>query len=128
MIRSRSVRSWIALLALASFAVPAIGAHLHLCLDRAGNEPPASVHVADVGGHHPESADSDHHDVDVSLDREAMVKKAGASPDAHKFLPTAPVPPARPVTTASDLPRGPPAPIVHTVQRRILPPLRAPPV
>lgn len=126
--RSRSVRSWIALLALASFAVPAIGAHLHLCLDGAGSEPPASVHVSDVGSHHPESADSDHNDVDLSLDREAMVKKGGASPDAQKFLPTAPVSSARPVTVAGDLPRGPPAPIVHTVQYRILPPLRAPPV
>jgi len=128
MIRSNSWRSWIALLALASFAVPAIGAHLHLCLDGAGTEPPASVHVADVGGHHPESADSDHHDVDVSLDREAMVKKVGVSPDAHKILPTAPVPSVQPVTTAGGIPRGPPAPIVHTIQHRILPPLRAPPV
>jgi hypothetical protein len=128
MIRSRSMRSWIALLALASFAVPAIGAHLHLCLDGAGTEPPTSFHVADIGAHHPENAASDHHDVDVSLDREALAKKSGASPDAEKFLPAAPLMFVRPVATTVDLPRRLPATIVRAVPYRILPPLRAPPV
>jgi hypothetical protein len=122
------MRSWIALLALASFAVPAIGAHLHLCLDGAGTEPPTSVHVADISAHHSENAASDHHDVDVSLDREALAKKSGSPQDAGKFLPAAPVLFVRPVALTVDLPRGPPASIVRAVPYRILPPLRAPPV
>jgi len=128
MIRSRSMRSWIALLALASFAVPAIGAHLHLCLDGAGTEPPASVHVADICAHHPENAASDLHDVDVSLDRETLAKKFGGQQDAEKFLPAVPVLFVRPAASIVDLPRGPQATIVRAVPYRILPPLRAPPV
>jgi hypothetical protein len=128
MIRIRSVRSWIALLALAGFAVPATGAHLHLCLDGTGGEPPASMHVSDVGGHYQKSGDSDHHDVDVSVDREVLVKKGSVSPDAQKYLPIAPIPSVSPVTTARDYPRGPPAPIVQSIRHWILPPLRAPPV
>lgn len=128
MVRSGTLRFWIALMALASFAVPAIGAHLHLCLDGAGTEPPASVHIADVGGLHPESADSGHDDVDLSLGPEALVKKFGAAPDGQNVLPSSPVLFVRPVATVRDLQRGTSTPIVRTVQHRILPPLRAPPV
>ena len=126
MIRSRTARSWIALLALASFAVPAIGAHLHLCLD--GAEAPTSVHVAEVGGHHSQSDSSGHHDVDVGLDREALAKKVGSAPDALKVLPTAPLLFVRPLAIAIDLSRATPSPIVRSVHYRIAPPPRGPPV
>ena len=128
MILSRSVRSWIALLALVSFAVPAIGAHLHLCLDEMGSEPPASLHVSDVGAHHPEDSDLGHRDVDVSLDREALAKKIAASLDVPKVLPAALVLFVEPAAIVVDYPRGPPSPIVSASRYRILPPLRAPPV
>lgn len=126
MICSRSARSWIALLALASFAVPAIGAHLHLCLD--GSEASTSVHIAEVGGFHSQSEDSAHHDVDVGLDREALAKKVGSSPDALKVLPTAPLLFVRPLAIAIDLSRTTPSPIVRSVHYRIAPPPRGPPV
>lgn len=126
MIRSRSARSWIALLALASFAVPALGAHLHLCLD--GSEAPTSVHVAEVGGLHSQAEDSAHHDVDVGLDREALAKKGGATLDALKVLPTAPLLFVRPLAVAIDLSRTTPSPIVRSVHYRIAPPPRGPPV
>jgi hypothetical protein len=122
------MRSWIALLALTSFAVPAIGAQLHLCLDGAGTEPPTSVHVADISAHHPANTASDHHDVDVSLDREVLAKKSSSPQDAENVLPAAPVLFVRPVASTVDLPRGPPATFVRAAPYRILPPLRAPPV
>ncbi len=126
MIRSRSARSWIALLALASFAVPAIGAHLHLCFD--GSEVPTSVHVAEVGGHHSQTEDAEHHDVDVGLDREALAKKAGLGPDPLKILPTTPVLYVRPLAVIVGIVHTTPAPVVHSVHHRISPPLRGPPV
>lgn len=113
---------------LASFAVPAIGAHLHLCLDGAGTEPLASVHIADVSGLHPESADSGHDDVDLSLGPEALFKKFGAEPDGQNVLPSVRVLLVRPVTTVGDPQRRTSTRIVRAVQHRILPPLRAPPV
>jgi hypothetical protein len=126
MIRSRSARSWIALLALASFAVPAIAAHLHLCLD--GSDAPTSVHVAEVGGLHSQSDGSGHHDFDVNLDREAVAKKVGSAPDFLKVLPTAPVLFVRPLAIAIALSRATPSPIVRSVHYRIAPPPRGPPV
>lgn len=126
MIRSRSARSWIALLALLSFAVPAIGAHLHLCFD--GSEAATSVHVAEVAGHHAQREDAAHHDVDVGLDREALAKKAGFALDALKVLPTSPVLYVRPLAVAIDLSRATPSPIVRSVHYRIAPPPRGPPV
>jgi hypothetical protein len=126
MIRSRTARSWIALLALASFAVPAVGAHLHLCLD--GSEAPTSVHVAEVGGLHSQSEDSGHHDVDVGLGLETLAKKGGSAPDALKVLPTAPVLYVRPLAVAIGVVRATPTPSVRSVHYRIAPPPRGPPV
>jgi hypothetical protein len=126
MIRSRTARSWIALLALASFAVPAIGAHLHLCLD--GTEAPTSVHVAEVGGLHSQSEDAGHHDIDVGLGLETLAKKVGSAPDALKVLPTAPVRFVRPLAVAIGLVRVTPTPSVRSIHYRIAPPPRGPPV
>jgi hypothetical protein len=126
MIRYRSARSWIALLALASFAVPAFAAHLHLCLD--GSEASTSVHVAEVGGYHSQPEDSGHYDIDVGLDREALAKKVGSGPDSLKVLPTAPVLFLRPVAFVIDLLRATPSPVVRSVHYRIAPPPRGPPV
>lgn len=126
MIRSRTARSWIALLALASFAVPAFGAHLHLCLD--GSEAPTSVHVAEVGGLHSQSEGNGHHDIDVRLGLETLAKKVGSAPDALKLLPTAPILFVRPLSIAIGFVRAPPTPKVRSVHCRIAPPPRGPPV
>ena len=122
------MRSRIALIALAIFALPASGAHLHLCLDGAGGEPPASVHVSDDGGHHAEGADRTHRDVDVSLESEALAKKVGGSPGVPPVLPTTVVLFVLPVAASADFPRDPPSLIVPIPAFRVLPPLRAPPV
>jgi hypothetical protein len=126
MIRSRSVRRSISLLALAFFALPASGAHLHLCLD--GAEPPASVHVGDLAIHHVEDSDQFHKDVDADLKSEALAKKARDSFDLPTFASVAPVLFALSVAVPDEFPRTPPTLIVPFPAYRILPPLRAPPV
>lgn len=128
MVRSRSMRSCIVLIALAIFALPVSGAHLHLCLDGTGSEPPASVHVSDRGSHHSEEADRAHQDVDVSLESEALAKKARSPSGDAVFLPSALVLFVLPAAGAVDLPRYPSPPIGPIPAFRVLPPLRAPPV
>lgn len=66
-------------LTLALFAVRSADAHVHMCLD--GQEPPASVHVADGGVHHNDAtASPTHNDQDVKVVSDAGVKK-GESAD-----------------------------------------------
>jgi hypothetical protein len=49
------------------------GAHLHLCFD--GSEPPASLHLTDIGLHHGEfDAGSEHQDQDIALADEVLAK------------------------------------------------------
>lgn len=69
----------LAIYALAILALPALGAHLHLCFD--GGEPPASLHATydDVG--HSAGAAPSHHDVDVELANTALGKKFTESSD-----------------------------------------------
>lgn len=126
--RFRTIRSCIALLALAIFAVPASGAHLHLCLDRAGSEPPASLHVSDDGTHHSEDANRAHRDVDRSLESEAVAKRVKSSPDVSASLPATQVLYVRRVAVLVEFSRDPRSLIVPVPAYRILPPLRAPPV
>ena len=128
MVRSRSMRSCIVLIALAIFAIPASGAHLHLCLDGAGGEPPASVHVGDGGSHHADDADSAHRDVDVSLESEALAKKVGGSLGVPAALPATVALFVVRVAVPADFPGDPPSLIVPIPAFRVLPPLRAPPV
>ena len=54
-------------------AARAGGAHLHLCLD--GSEPPAGLHLFDLGQHHDDpGADRPHSDVDVEVAGELIAK------------------------------------------------------
>src|SRR5678815_4602595 len=124
MVRTRSMRSCLVLIALAIFAIPASGAHLHLCLDGMGGEPPASVHVSDGGNHHAEEAERAHLDVDVSLESEALAKKVGGSFGIPPVLPATVVLFVLPIATSADFPRDPPALIVPIPAFRVLPPLR----
>jgi hypothetical protein len=124
--RSRTARTWIAILSLVSFAVPAVGAHLHLCLD--GSAARTSVHVAEVGGLHSQSDDSGHNDVDVGLGLDTLAKKVGSTPDSLKVLPTAPALFERPLSVTIELVRATYTPIVSSVYYRIAPPPRGPPV
>jgi hypothetical protein len=60
-------------LALALLAVRVDSAHWHLCLD--GQEPRASLHVADASVHHTGSDDAaDHNDQDVDAGTAAIFK------------------------------------------------------
>lgn len=122
------MRSFLAVLALAIFALPASGAHLHVCVDGADGEPPASVHVGDACLHHPGNAGDVHDDMDASLESGAVVKKTRSFLELPACLLPTPVLFMQPVATAVDFPRGHLAPIVSVVAYRILPPLRAPPV
>ncbi len=67
MSRLRSLRSFLGILSLAIVALPASGAHLHVCLDGTDSEPSASVHVGDAGLHHRGEAGGAHDDVNASL-------------------------------------------------------------
>ena len=110
------------------FAIPASGAHLHLCLDGTGGEPPASVHVSDGGRHHAEDADRAHRDVDVSLESEALAKKVGGSLGVPPALLATVVLFVLPIAASADFPRDPPSLVIPIPAFRVLPPLRAPPV
>jgi hypothetical protein len=74
MIRHRRLQRYMLVLLFAALLVgPLTGAHLHLCLD--GAEPPAGLHLFDVGQHHDESTfDSGHSDVDVKVLGELIAK------------------------------------------------------
>lgn len=66
--------------ALLLFAVRSADAHVHLCLD--GQEPPASVHVADGGVHHGGSGELQaHNDRDVKYALEGVFKKGESGDD-----------------------------------------------
>lgn len=128
MLRLRPLaRAWLALIAIAIVAAPANGAHLHLCLD--GNEPPATVHLADDGSHHDDGQmQATHHDFDVSLRAEALGKKRTGTLDLPTVVVAAFVLFASRSTPAVTVPvnadsLSEPAPVLT-----VLPPLRAPPV
>lgn len=127
MVRSRAFSSvCVTLICLAIFAMPANGAHLHLCLD--GNEPPSSLHLTVDADHHNEpGAQATHNDLDVSLRAEATVKKnrslLGLPPLIAASFILFSMPAAGSI--AAPVPReaiNEPAPV-----RFVLPPLRAPP-
>lgn len=67
----------IALVGVSVLSARVSGVHLHLCRD--GQEPPATMHLADAGNHDEQHApaDSQHSDVDVGLD--AGLAKAAKS-------------------------------------------------
>lgn len=127
MIRARSIRSYFAIFALMIFAVPASGAHLHLCLDGTDSERPASLHLVDDRTHYSEDADRGHLDVDMSLDSEAMAKKVRGSQDVPASLPASQLFELR-IPVSVEIPADPQSLIVPVSDSRIRPPLRAPPV
>lgn len=101
-------------------------AHAHLCFD--GNEPPATIHVADLGSHPCESDPvADHSgDRDIQPAADILLKKAAF--DVF-WLPSAAIPQAAIVVQPYDeviLPAYQPAPAGPAVY--FLPPLRGPPV
>lgn len=74
MLRSPRLHAWLlTLLCVAMLLVPAVGAHLHECLD--GKEPPASLHLFDLGIHHADDAAAGAHvDNDVPVGGELLSK------------------------------------------------------
>jgi hypothetical protein len=73
MIRTSPLRTLLLTLVCVTLLVARIGgAHLHLCFD--GSEPPASLHVLDVGLHGGVSAGSEHHDYDLMLGEQTLAK------------------------------------------------------
>lgn len=63
---SRYSRLMLWVLALAFLTVRASDTHLHLCFD--GQEPPASVHLADASVHNDEHHQAGEHHADKDLD------------------------------------------------------------
>ncbi|MCC6201601.1 MAG: hypothetical protein IT494_01195 [Gammaproteobacteria bacterium] len=112
---SRTPPSRVLLLTLACIALlfrPVGSEHLHLCFD--GSEPPASLHLFDLGVHHAEAgyaepgSDATHHDSDVALSDNALTKSkpertlvlallvavslSGLLPAPRRFLTAIPLP------------------------------------
>lgn len=120
------MRSWLAILTIAFLSMQSGGEHLHLCLD--GGEPRVTLRADDDGGRYRASAAAGHHDVDVQFARAALAKKVSDSSDgpdlatALTFLPlfSADAKGVLQPRTDSILPVA--------VFRRLLPPLRGPPV
>ena len=117
---------WLWLVLVAFLATRLGDAHLHLCLD--GQEPPASIHMAD-GSVHDDAhhVDSVHNDRDVQVFDTALVKKAGGSGDllAAVFIATLLLlllPPAQSFSR-----RAIDVPIVLRSSFALRPPLRGPP-
>lgn len=111
------------MIVLAVMTAKASGAHVHLCMD--GQEPPASVHLADVHDdeHHQEQGQADK---DVNPLVGALVKKAGPDFDAGLAVML--------VVLSWDLPiaqQGPFPPDLPSIPRDLSfywrPPLRGPP-
>jgi hypothetical protein len=121
----RAPTARICVLAIAFLAMRTTSAHAHLCFD--GNEPPASVHVADdFDAHHPSDHGTNHSDLDVDL-TDTVVKKSNSDRtfDLPFVVRTALV---QPPLIRTALPR-PPSLIAGTVNApRMRPPLRAPPL
>lgn len=116
----------VALVGASVLSVHVSGVHLHLCRD--GQEPPATMHLADAGNHdeHHAPADSEHSDVDVGLDA-GLAKAAKSLTD----LPALAGPVADPFVLAAVhravwAPFGPAQSRVHP--RFLRPPLRGPPL
>lgn len=122
--RPRITRLLMWMLVLAVMTAKASGAHVHLCMD--GQEPPASVHLADVH-------DDEHHQDQSQADKDvnplfgALAKKGG--PDFDVSLA------AVLVVLSWDLPvvrQGPFPPELQSIPRDHSlywrPPLRGPPV
>jgi len=132
MIRSRVLlRALMMLVAIAVAAMPASGAHLHLCLD--GGEAPASIHLAEDGPHHSESgtdaAPDTHNDKDLQLAAPAIAKKADGASDSPTVMAVGFVLFFRmPVSEPTLLSRASDDIVVVPSVHPILPPLRGPPV
>lgn len=125
-LRGSSVWLWLVLIAF--LAIRLGDAHLHLCFD--GQEPPASVHMAD-GSVHDDAhhVDSEHNDRDIQVFDAALVKKASGQADVLAALFVASIlllliPPAaeRFVRRPND-----PSSFVRT-RFALRPPLRGPPL
>lgn len=69
---SKQICYWV--LTLALFAVRSADAHMHMCLD--GQEPRASLHVADGGVHHSGPASQTHNDQDLKVVGDGGAKKS----------------------------------------------------
>ena len=115
--------AWITGLAVLVAGVTNAHAHVHLCFD--GQEAPAAIHLDDDTGHLLEhAAGSQHDDVDVDLQGQALAKSVKHDLTAID----APVvwtlsfdrQAVTPQHASADTPRRPPAPY-------LTPPLRAPP-
>jgi hypothetical protein len=88
MVRTSPSRTLLLTLVCVALLVARIGgAHLHLCFD--GSEPPASLHVLDVGLHSGVSADSEHHDYDLMLGEQTLAKYGDHEIDLPALLLTA---------------------------------------
>lgn len=120
------MRGWMAILTIAFLAMQLGGAHLHLCFD--GGDPRVTLRADDDGARYRASPVVGHHDVDVQLARAALAKKVSDSSDgpdlatALTFLP---------LSSADD--KGVLQPRTDSILpvavfRRLLPPLRGPPV
>ena len=73
---AKQVCYWV--LALALFGVRLADAHVHVCLD--GQEPRASLHVADDGVHHAGAATlQSHNDRDLKVSEAGAVKKGDST-------------------------------------------------
>lgn len=112
---------------LASFIVARTAdAHAHLCKD--GQEPPASIHLADGSNHPCETADSTGHadDQDVQLTDDGLLKKSNlddssAPPPAAIVIAFVPFQVGESLSPTAREPR-----VTSTFNLR--PPLRGPPV
>jgi hypothetical protein len=121
------MRSCVAVITLAFFALPASGAHLHLCLDGMGGEPTASVHTSAADILHAEAADPGHDDVEASFKTEALAKKVRSSLELGTPVPAVLALFVLPAAVFIDIPRESITPIAAANPYRVLPPTRAPP-
>ncbi|MFZ5654785.1 MAG: hypothetical protein ACOY42_10395 [Pseudomonadota bacterium] len=120
MIRGHRLQVCILALLFAALLVgPVSGAHLHLCLD--GAQPPAGLHLFEVGQHHGEfTPDQGHSDVEVMVLGELIAKGKGEG-QLPLFLLAAAV-----LLILPSIPRGSPMPRVARFIPSPLPFLRPP--
>ena len=126
MIRDPRLQSWLLTLLCVLLLLRVEGAHLHLCFD--GNEPPASIHLLDIGIHHGSEPgmSAPHQDQDVSLSDEALFK---ASQPGFDFPPVLLAALLLWALLRTPIRLTPPSstPVAPSASRVLLPPLRGPP-
>lgn len=126
MIRIPRSQSWLLTLLCVLLLLRVEGAHLHLCFD--GNEPPASIHLLDLGIHHGNEPglSAPLQDRDVSLSEEALFKADPSGFDFPPVLLAALLLWALLQTLIHFIPRSSTS-AAPVASRVLLPPLRGPP-